>query len=105
MGLTLQIYLHWLVLVIQERNRHMKRHEYHIMKHRVMINLHKQDPFKSISDKESYKKNRSSLYELFNPVSRTRSVRVGAVPSFRLHVVLYANATQVMYYIRQWCVK
>lgn len=63
-----------------------------------MINLHKQDPFKSISDKESHKKNHSSLYELFNPVNRTRSVRVGAVPIFCLHVALYAcNTSYVLY--------
>ena len=62
------------------------------MKHRVRINLYGQDPFKRISDTESYKKKCSPLYELSNPVKCTGSVWVGIVPVFRLHVVSYANA-------------
>ena len=68
------MYLHRLELVIQERNRHIKQHEYHIMKHRVSINPYGQDPFKGISDAESHKKKCSPLYELSNPVKCTGSV-------------------------------
>ena len=76
------------------------------MKHRMIINLCKQEPFKSAGGKESHKWNQSVFHEPSNPVNLTRSVnlarsmRVRAVSLSSLHVAMYANATQVMYYAR-----
>ena len=79
-------YPHRLELMVQERNRRMNWHEYHIMKHRVRIKLYGQDPFKSVGDMESYTKKCSSLYEWPSLANRSRSLWMGAVLVFCLHV-------------------
>lgn len=81
-----------------------------MMKHRMVINLCKQDPFESVGGKGSHGQNHKYLHEPFNLVNLTRSVnlaesvRVRDVPVSSLHVAMYASATQVMYCVRQWCV-
>lgn len=75
------------------------------MKHRMIINLCKQEPFKSVGGKESHGWNRNVSHEPFNPVNLTRrsvnlarSMGVRAAPLSSLHVAMF------MYYARQWCV-
>ena len=81
-----------------------------MMKHRMIINLCKQDPFKSIGGKGSHRQNHKNLHEPFDLVNLTGSVNlagsmgVRAVPVSSLHVAMQANETQVTYYVSQLCV-
>lgn len=69
------------------------------MKHRMRINLYGQDPFKKFGDAESYNKKYSSLYKPSSLANRSRSLLIGPVLVFGLHVSLGVNATHDMYFI------
>lgn len=70
------------------------------MKNRTFNKLCKEDFFKNVGDQGCHRHNHNCLHKP-SSLAGLGSVRVGAIPVFSLHVAIYNNATQVMYYIRQ----
>ena len=70
------------------------------MKNRTFIKLCKEDCFNNVGDQGCLRHNHNCLHKP-SSFAGLGSVRVGAIPVFNLHVAIYNNATQVMYYIRQ----